>query len=54
VPGAGCGSVTQTFIAAAPGQSQVRASRSVCGEALACRPEQQSYTLTVDVADDQD
>jgi hypothetical protein len=47
VPGAGCGTVTATFVARHPGTATVTASRTTCGEALRCTGGQGSYTLTV-------
>ena len=47
VPGAGCGTVTQTFTAVGSGQSEVTADRVVCGEAMACRPDQRHYGVTI-------
>lgn len=51
VPGAGCGGVSQLFRAAAPGRVQISASRTVCGEALACSPDRQRFAVTVVVGD---
>ena len=50
VPGGGCGTVTQDFVARAAGRAVVAASRSSCGEALACTPAQSRFTLTVTVS----
>jgi hypothetical protein len=36
IPGTGCGTVTTVFRALTPGQATVTASRSSCGEVLAC------------------
>jgi hypothetical protein len=47
VPGGGCGAVTQSFVAVGPGQAQISAGRTVCGEALACAPDRQRFTVTV-------
>ncbi len=47
LPGVGCGTVTATYLAATPGTARVGASRTSCGEALRCTPEQSSYTLNV-------
>jgi hypothetical protein len=49
VPGQGCGTVSQPFLAASPGTAQLRASRTVCGEAMACPPGQGTFTVTVRV-----
>jgi hypothetical protein len=50
VPGAGCGSVSQSFVARAAGRAVVSAHRVICGEAMACSPAQQDFTLTVVVS----
>lgn len=47
VPGAGCGSVAQTFTARAAGRAVVSAHRTICGEALACLPGKRTFTVTV-------
>lgn len=47
VPGAGCGTVQVEFRAEHPGNAQVRASRTTCGEAMMCSPHTGSYRLTV-------
>ena len=47
-PGSGCGSVTQTFTAGKAGAAKVTATRTTCGEALACSPPQR-YSVTVHV-----
>lgn len=47
VPGGGCGAVSARFDAIAPGRADVTASRTSCGEALACTGGQGSYRLTV-------
>jgi hypothetical protein len=49
VPGQGCGTVTATFVAVAPGTAQITASRISCGEALRCTGSAGSYRLTVTV-----
>ncbi|SOB85834.1 hypothetical protein [Streptomyces sp. 1331.2] len=48
-PGGGCGTVTTTFTAHAPGTARLTATRTICGEALQCPPEQGSYEVTVEV-----
>jgi hypothetical protein len=48
-PGGGCGAVPSSFLAKAAGSAQLTATRHVCGEALACSPDQRSFTVTVDV-----
>jgi predicted secreted protein len=47
VPGQGCGTVTAIFQAVAPGKAVVTATRTTCGEAMACTPAQAAYQLTV-------
>ena len=47
VPGAGCGTVTLTAIAGAPGTAVITARRSSCGEAMRCSPGQDGFRLTV-------
>jgi hypothetical protein len=48
-PGGGCGALPSSFLAKAPGTAQLTANRHVCGEALACSPDQRTFTVTVDV-----
>ena len=47
VPGGGCGTATMRFKAVAPGRAEVSASRTSCGEALACGPDQGSFRIVV-------
>jgi hypothetical protein len=47
VPGQGCGTVTAVFQAVAPGKAVVTASRTTCGEAMACTSGKGAYQLTV-------
>jgi hypothetical protein len=47
VPGGGCGTVTATFTAVGAGTADVRASRTSCGEAMACGPDQASFTVRI-------
>ncbi len=47
-PGSGCGTVTQTFTAEKAGAAKVTATRTTCGEALACSPPQH-WSVTVHV-----
>ncbi len=47
VPGSGCGTVSQVYVAKTKGQSLITASRVTCGEALACTAEQSKYQLTI-------
>lgn len=46
VPGTGCGTVTTVFRAVAPGQATVTASRTSCGEVLACTGTAGAYRVT--------
>ncbi|MFD8787894.1 hypothetical protein [Kitasatospora sp. NPDC059599] len=48
-PGGGCGTVTTTFAAHAPGTARLTATRTICGEARACPPDQRTYEVTVEV-----
>ncbi len=48
-PGIGCGTVTTTYKAVAPGTVHLQASRETCGEALQCQPPTNRYTVTVQV-----
>jgi hypothetical protein len=48
-PGAGCGSRPAGFTAKAAGSAQLTASRHVCGEAMACAPDQRTFTVTVEI-----
>jgi hypothetical protein len=47
VPGQGCGTVSATFVAVAAGRADVTASRTTCGEALMCAPDQRTFVLHV-------
>ena len=47
LPGVGCGTVIARYRATASGASDVRASRTSCGEALACAPGQGEWTVRV-------
>jgi hypothetical protein len=47
-PGSGCGTVTQMYTAGKAGTATVTATRTTCGEALACSPPQH-YAVTVHV-----
>jgi hypothetical protein len=49
VPGQGCGTVTATFVARRRGSVAVTATRTTCGEALACTATSGRYRLTVTV-----
>ncbi|MFE0459976.1 hypothetical protein ACFW1A_12080 [Kitasatospora sp. NPDC058965] len=46
-PGGGCGTVTTVFRAQAAGSSRLTASRTSCGEAMPCPPDQRTYQVTV-------
>jgi hypothetical protein len=48
-PGGGCGTVTTTFTARTPGTAHLAASRTICGEALNCGPDQRTYDVTIEV-----
>ncbi|MFF2080109.1 hypothetical protein ACFVXG_35780 [Kitasatospora sp. NPDC058162] len=48
-PGGGCGTVTTSFTARTAGTAHLTASRTVCGEALNCSPDQRSYDVTIEV-----
>jgi hypothetical protein len=50
VPGGGCGTVTEVYAARAAGQSTVQASRTSCGEAMACTGSNGKYALAVTVS----
>jgi hypothetical protein len=47
VPGGGCGTVTQVFVAVAAGQAMVTATRTSCGEAMGCVGSSGQYSLRV-------
>ena len=49
VPGAGCGTVSEVFVAVRPGVATLRASRTSCGEALACTDGQGSFAVSLTV-----
>ncbi|HVC68560.1 MAG TPA: hypothetical protein VND44_13275 [Acidimicrobiales bacterium] len=49
VVGQGCGTVTATWTALAPGTATVAAGRTVCGEAQACGPGQRTFRVEVTV-----
>lgn len=46
-PGVGCGVVRVAFTAKRPGSARISASRRLCGEVLLCKPDQQSFALTI-------
>jgi hypothetical protein len=47
IPGTGCGTVTATFRALAPGRATITATRTSCGEALACIGGNGAFDATV-------
>ena len=49
VPGGGCGTVSAAFTAVAPGTVTVVATRTSCGEALACGPGRRNFRVLVKV-----
>jgi len=48
-PGVGCGFSTANFTALKKGTAQISASRTSCGEAVKCTPEQGSFKVTIEV-----
>jgi len=46
-PGVGCGTFRTAFVAGRAGTARLTATRTVCGEALACRPDQRSLAIAV-------
>ena len=50
VAGQGCGTATARFRVVGTGRSTISASRTVCGEAMACAADQQHWSISVDVA----
>jgi len=49
VPGQGCGTVTEHFVARHAGFIRLRATRTSCGEAMRCAPAQSAWTVVVHV-----
>ncbi|MCW2755858.1 MAG: hypothetical protein JWQ32_3269 [Marmoricola sp.] len=47
VPGQGCGTASETFTATRSGRARITASRTSCGEAMACVGSAGSYELLV-------
>jgi len=47
LPGLGCIPEQTSFTALAPGTVVITASRTSCGEAMACSPDQRHFRLTV-------
>lgn len=50
VPGAGCGSVTATYLGVSAGRAAVTATRTSCGEAMGCTEAGSRYSLFVVVS----
>lgn len=48
-PGVGCGTVTVTYRALEVGQAEVDATRTLCGEAFQCSPDETSFRILVTV-----
>jgi len=48
-PGSGCGTLSQRFVGAGRGSATLSASRTTCGEARACSPDQGRFAVTVTV-----
>jgi hypothetical protein len=46
-PGGGCGTALQLYDAVGPGQAQLAATRTSCGEARNCGPDQANYRVVV-------
>jgi hypothetical protein len=49
IPGLGCIPVRSDFTALTDGKAVIKASRSTCGEARLCQPDQTRFTVIVDV-----
>jgi len=49
LPGSGCGTVVESFVAIASGVSVISAARSSCGEALLCSAANAAWRVTVRV-----
>src|SRR5215831_12772991 len=47
IPGLGCIPVRADFTALTDGKAVITASRSACGEALRCKPDQRRFTIIV-------
>jgi hypothetical protein len=50
IPGLGCVPVRTDFTARTKGRAAIIATRSACGEAMRCKPDQTRFTVTVVVA----
>ncbi len=51
IPGLGCTPVRADFTALTDGKAVITASRSACGEALRCKPDQTRFSVIVVVRD---
>ncbi len=49
IPGGGCGTAVHEYSVVGSGRATITATRTSCGEALACRPDQRTFTLVVTV-----
>lgn len=49
ITGQGCGLTLATFHASGLGTAVLKATRSTCGEAMACAPNSRSWSVTIDV-----
>lgn len=47
MPGAGCGTITQVFTAAAAGTARLSADRKVCGEVRPCPPDERHFEVMI-------
>jgi predicted secreted protein len=47
--GSGCATLTWKFMAKKLGSTKLVATRELCGEALACAPEEQNFSVTIKV-----
>lgn len=47
IPGSGAGTVTEDYQAISPGQTDIVATRTSCGEAMLCAPDKQRYTVRI-------
>ncbi|MFC1432517.1 hypothetical protein ACEZDB_17870 [Streptacidiphilus sp. N1-3] len=46
-PGAGCGTVVSRFLALRGGRVTLSSARTSCGEAMACRPAERTFRVTI-------
>ncbi|GAA1254055.1 hypothetical protein GCM10009665_50900 [Kitasatospora nipponensis] len=49
-PGMGCGIHESLFHALRAGSAQLTATRTSCGEAMECAPDQRTFTVTIEVS----